>query len=349
MICVIIAGGSGTRLWPLSTPEYPKHLLKINGSDNSLLQAAYNRARRLTDKIYVVSDSSHIHHVREQLSELGDEGFITEPDRRGTANCIIAALGYISKRHDDTEQVVFIHADHYIRDVAGFAYSFRLAERVAAKENRIVLVGVEPNRPEVGFGYIEKGDALTDQDALIFNVSSFKEKPDYQTAKTYLRSGNYLWNGGYFMGSLGTFVESMQQYAPDLYNNYQSLLNASEEQYNDTYLSFSPIAIDYALIEKVPNLLVVQAAFDWMDLGSFSDISSAVGGDNEGNYIEGEQVEIENVKNSMVYNHEDKPVAIIGLDNVVVVNGPNGLLVVRKDLSQKVGEISKRFYQKKDE
>ncbi len=345
MIIVIIAGGSGTRLWPLSTPDYPKHLLKINGSDTSLMQAAYSRAQKLTKQIYVVSDKSHIKHVREQLPDLTKDAFIVEPARRGTANCIVAALAYISKHHDEQEPIAFIHADHYIRDVAGFKYSFLLAEQVAAREKRIVLVGVEPDRPATGFGYIEKGEPLDVQEALVFSVRSFKEKPDYQTAKIYLKSGNYLWNGGYFLGSLSTFLTSMKQHAPELSDRYQKLLTVDPDDYQETYLSFESIAIDYALIEKVPDLLVVPAAFDWMDLGTYSDLSKAVDGDDKGNHLQGNQIDVEEVKNSFVYNAEQKPIAVIGLDNVVVINTPHGLLVARKDMAQKVGDVSKRLTQ----
>jgi mannose-1-phosphate guanylyltransferase len=345
MIVVIIAGGSGTRLWPLSTPDYPKHLLNINDSDSSLLQFTYKRATRLAKDVYVVSDHSHISHVRDQLSDLAEESFIVEPARRGTANCIIAALAHISKHHSADEPIAFIHADHYIRDVAGFTYSFRLAERVAENEKRIVLVGVEPDEPSTSFGYIEKGEALANQQALVFNVSSFKEKPDYKTAKTYLKSGNYLWNGGYFLGSLETFLFSMETYAPEMTEHYNDLLSASPDEYENVYLSFESIAIDYALIEKVPNLLVVPASFDWMDLGSYSDLHKAVASDEKGNHIVG-KVEIEGVQNSFVRNQEDKPVVVIGLDNVAVINTPNGILVVRKDLSQKVGDVSKRLLEK---
>jgi mannose-1-phosphate guanylyltransferase/mannose-6-phosphate isomerase len=343
MIVVIIAGGSGTRLWPLSTPDYPKHLLKINNSEMSLLQATYQRARKLTDQVYVISDKSHSRHVRQQLPELPAEALVSEPARRGTANCILAALAHISKRHDDQETVAFFHADHYIRDVAGFSYSFRLAERVAESEKRIVLVGVEPDEPATGFGYIEKGEQLEGQEALVFSVRSFKEKPDLQTAKTYLKSGNYLWNGGYFLGSLATFLANLKAHAPELADHYQKLLAAAPGAYEKVYLSFEAVAIDYALIEKVPDLLVVPAAFDWMDLGSFNDLSKAVNGDDQGNYLEGDQIDIDGVKNSLIQNAEQKPVVVIGLDNVVVINTPHGLLVARKDLSQKVGEISKKL------
>lgn len=341
MIIVIVAGGSGTRLWPLSTPDYPKHLLKLNGDPYSLLQHTYERAKQITDQIYVVSESGHISHVKKQLPELSEDHFIIEPARRGTASCIVAALAYIASRHDLDEPIASIHADHYIRDTAGFTHCFQVADEVCRSEKRIVLVGVEPTYPATCFGYIQKGELLKEE-PYVFNVHSFKEKPEFDVAEAYFASGNYLWNCGYFVGSINTFVASMQQHAPELYESYQKLLNSSPEDYEATYLGFKSIAIDYALIEKVPDLLVVPATFDWMDLGSFGDLHKAVGGDDQGNHVHG-QVEIEEVQNSFIQNHEEKPVAVIGLDNVVVINTPEGILVTRKDLSQKVGDVSKRF------
>ena len=343
MIVVIIAGGSGTRLWPLSTPEYPKHLLKINGDTLSLLQHTYERAKQVSEKIYVVSEQSHIQHVKDQLGELPDDAFICESGRRGTANCIVAALEYIGKRHDADEPIASIAADHYIRDIVGFKHSFQVANDTAISEKRIVLVGVEPDHPATGFGYIEKGELLSDR-PFVYNVNSFMEKPDFQKAQNYMRSGKYLWNCGYFVGTLNTFKESMKQYAPELYGNYQKLVEATAEAYKDIYLGFSNEAIDYALIEKVPDLLVVPASFDWMDLGSFGDLAKAIGvNQSNGNYVFGEHVEIEEAKNTVVQNYEEKPVVVIGLDNCVVVNTPHGLLITRKDLSQKVGDVSKRL------
>jgi len=341
MIVVIIAGGSGTRLWPLSTPDYPKHLLKINGDKLSLLQHTYERARRLTDQIYVVSESGHIKHVKEQLSGLPEDHFIVEPGRRGTANCIVAALAYIGDRHDANEPIASIHADHYIRDIAGFVHSFKVANAASISGERIVLVGVEPDYPATGLGYIQKNNLLNDE-TFVYNVHSFKEKPEFDVAKKYVESGKYLWNCGYFVGSVTTFSKSMQTHAPDLYENYQRLKAASPKEYKDIYLSFDTDAIDYALMEKVPDLLVVPASFDWMDLGSFGDLHKAVGGDERGNHTSG-RVEIEEVENSLVQNQEEKPIAVIGLDNIVVINTPAGILVARKDLAQKVGDISKRF------
>lgn len=306
------------------------------------MQHTVARARQLTEQIYIVSEESHIEHVREQLAELPPEAFIVEPGRRGTANCIVTALAQIGQRHDPLEAVAFVHADHYIRDEAGFAHSFRVAGEVSSAQNRLVLVGVEPDHPATGFGYIEKGDLLSDE-PFVFNVRSFKEKPDFDTAQMYMQSGKYLWNGGYFIASLQTFAATMQAHAPELFANYEKLRLAEGEDYRQTYLDFETAAIDYALIEKVPDLLVVPASFDWMDLGSFADLAKAVGSDEIGNHVYGPNVQVEEVQNSLIQNFEDKPVAVIGLDNCVVVNTPHGLLVTRKDMSQKIGDVSKRF------
>jgi mannose-1-phosphate guanylyltransferase len=350
MITVIIAGGSGTRLWPLSTPTYPKQLLKINGDDKSLLQRTYERAKQLSDTVYVIPEVSLAHHVKEQLSELPEDAFITEPGRRGTANCIVAALTHIAARHEPDEPIAFIASDHYVRDNEGFVHSFKVAAEASTKSNRIVLVGVEPDHAATGFGYIQKGD-IFDSEAFVFNVHSFKEKPDFNVAKQFVKSGNYLWNCSYFIGSVDTFKKNMKEYAPDLYKNFEALSAAKDPKtYKETYLSFESDAIDYALLEHiVDDLLVVPAAFDWMDLGSFGDLHKAVDSDEQGNHVFGENVEVEDAENSFVQNYEDKPVAVIGVDNVVVINTKDGILVARKDLSKKIGEVSKRISAKIEE
>jgi len=346
MIVVIIAGGSGTRLWPLSTPKYPKHLLNITGDNASLLQQTYERAKILSKQIYVVTESSHVSAVMQQLPEIPEDNVICEPGRRGTASCIIAALNKLDGRVDPDEPIASIHADHFIRDLAGFSNSFNLAKYISAKSNKIVLLGVEPTYPSTGFGYIEKGSLVEDQN-FAYNVKSFKEKPDFETARMYLRSGNYLWNCGYFVGSMNTFKTSIKKYAPDLYKNLQKLEKVSEDKYNEAYLSFENMPIDTALIERVPDLLVVPASFDWMDMGSFNDLAEAIGGDESGNSTLG-KIEVEDVQNSLLQNHEDKPMAVIGLDNIVVINTKDGILVVRKDLAQKVGDVSKRINSEKN-
>ena len=327
----------------MSTPEYPKHLLKINGDERSLLQSTYDRAAKISKTVYVLTEASHSDHVREQLPELGEDNFVIEPARRGTANCIVAALKHLTDKHDANEPIAFLAADHYVRDTDGFVHSFKVASGASAKEGRIVLVGVEPDYPATGFGYIQK-DELFDEEAFVYNVHSFKEKPAHKIAKDYVRSGNYLWNCSYFVGSINTFKNNMQKHAPKLAKNYKVLLaTKTPEEYQKTYLGFENDTIDYALIEKVDDLLVVPASFDWMDLGSYSDLHKAVVSDEHGNHVHGNGVELAGVENSFIQNYEDKPVAVIGLDNVVIVNTEHGVLVMRTDQSQKVKEIANKL------
>lgn len=342
MIVVIIAGGSGSRLWPLSTPDYPKHLLKLSG-EKSLVQDTYQRAKKLSKKIYVVTEIGHAHYIREQLPDLPEECLIVEPARRGTASCIVAGLVRVSQHNGNGESVAFMPADNYIRDVDGFAHTFKLADKIAQREKRIVLVGVEPNYPATGFGYIEKGK-LFDEDSFVFNVRRFKEKPDYKTAQQFVKSGNYLWNCGCFVATTESFLTAMKTYAPKLLKEYDDLYKATgSAACKEVYLGFENIAIDYALIEKTDDLLVVPAAFDWMDLGSYGELHDAAESDHQGNHLTGPLIEIENVSNSYIHNEGELPVAVIGLDNVAVINTPNGILVTRKDLAQKVKDVSQRF------
>lgn len=344
MITVIIAGGSGTRLWPLSTATNPKQLLALT-NERSMVQNTYDRAVKLSKDIYVVPDISHADALKAQLPELQQDHFVVEPGRRGTANCIIAALVHVAKRHDHDEPIAFIHADHHIRDVDGFVRSFNVAADVSRKRNEIALIGIEPTYPATGFGYIER-DGELDNAKGVYQVESFKEKPDFETARQYMASGRYLWNCGYFVGSVNTFVKEMEEFAPELYENYQKLTainDANSDEYKDTYLSFENQVIDIALIEKSQSLIVVPASFDWMDVGNFKDLHEANESDENGNHFRGNNIHFDEVENAYIRNEEDKPIAVIGLDNVVVINTPDGILVSRKDISHKVGDIAKKI------
>jgi len=344
MITVIIAGGSGTRLWPLSTSSYPKHLLKLT-SDRTMLQTAYDRASKVGDTIYVVTEASHAEHVKRQLPELGEKSFLIEPGRRGTAHCIIFALDYISRHHSHDEPIAFIHSDHHVRDIGGFARSFALAAKTSQDINSITLIGIEPTFPSTGFGYIKR-DGLIGDNIGVFNVDSFKEKPDYETAKQYVESGNYLWNCGYFVGSVDVFLSEMRLSSPELLGNFEKLSAVADfgsEDYKSTYLSLDNQVIDIALIEKAKSLAVVAASFDWMDVGSFKDLHDVVPQDEKGNYVNGDNIHVIDVENVYVRNEEQKPIAVIGLDNVVVVNTPDGILVSRKDVSHRTGEVAKKL------
>lgn len=345
MITVIIAGGSGTRLWPLSTSNQPKQLLALTG-ERTLVQQAYDRATKLGDTVYVVTEASHAAALRAQIPELGDDNFLIEPGRRGTAHCIVFALDYIARHHDRQEPVAFIHSDHNVRDLNGFARSFNAAAKVSAQNNEIVLIGIEPNFPSTGFGYIERNGAI-DEAAGVYNVESFKEKPDYDTAVRYMESGNYLWNCGYFVGSVDTFLNEMQRSAPELQQNFDRLAQINDfgsDEYNQAYLSLDNQVIDIALIEKAEQLAVVSASFDWMDIGNFKDLHDVVVKDEANNYMKGENIHAIEVENTFVRNEEpDKPIAVIGLDNIVVVNTKDGILVARKDVSAKAGDVAKKL------
>lgn len=342
---MIIAGGSGTRLWPLSTSSNPKQLLTLT-NDRSMVQNTYDRAARLSEYIYIVPDISHAEALKRQLPGLAEECFVVEPGRRGTANCIVAALAHVAKRHDYDEPIAFIHADHHIRDIAGFVRSFDIATKVSAERKEIALIGIEPTYPATGFGYIER-DIEIDAKSGVYQVKSFKEKPDFDTAKQYMLSGRYLWNCGYFVGSVNIFLSEMEQYAPELKNNYDRLVSiddSTSEAYAQTYLSFNNEVIDTALIEKSQTLLVVPASFDWMDVGNFKDLHEANESDARANHFRGENIHDIEVENAYVRNEEsEKHIAIIGLDNIVVVNTKDGILVARKDLSHRVGEIAKKI------
>jgi mannose-1-phosphate guanylyltransferase (GDP) len=343
MITVIIAGGSGTRLWPLSTSAKPKQLLKLV-NDYTMVQNTYNRATTFSKEIYVIPDETIVKLLKQQLPVLDDEHIISEPGRRGTANCIIAALAHIAKNHPDhDEPIAFITADHQVRDVEGFGRSFIKAGEASKALKEIALVGIEPTYPATGFGYIERG-AETSQES-VYEVKSFKEKPDFDTARKYMHAGNYLWNCGCFVGSVNTFLQTMKSSAPVLLERYEALMGLDDgtKEYVDTYHSFESDSIDYALIEKAKKLIVTPATFDWMDVGNFKDLHDVNEQDEIGNYICGDKVHMIEVENAYVRNEEEKDIAIIGLDNVVVVNTPDGLLVARKDLAPKVGDIAKKI------
>jgi mannose-1-phosphate guanylyltransferase len=343
MIVLIVAGGSGTRLWPLSTPEYPKHLLTIVG-EKSLLQNSFDRAKKITtvDKIYISTEASHSDHVIKQLPELKKSQIIVEPARRDTMPCILSALQFISTRHDHDEPIASIHADSHIRDTEGFARGIKQAGAIAQTNGRITLLGMEPQQPDIKFGYIHKGK-IFDEEENVYKISTFKEKPIYEVAKEYFESGEYFWNMGYFVAPFSVFEQKIRDYADESWSNQLNRLQqaVTPQERDEIYLDFTKEAIDTALMEKVPDLLVIPGSFDWMDIGSFDDIHRVSAQDPEGNAIKGENIHV--IDSQQVYIRNDdpsKPVAVIGMDNVTVVNTKHGILVMRTDQSQKVKEIA---------
>lgn len=350
MIALINCGGSGSRLWPLSTPEYPKHLLKVshNPEDGTLLQETYKRVKDVVEDAYFITEAGHAEEVKKQLNELGgidDEHIIIEPARRGTASCLLIALDHVKEKHGEDEPLVFMHADHIIHDVLGFQETISHACETSKKYNAITLLGLEPVFPSVGFGYIEQGEKKSDESEKdVYEVAMFKEKPDRKTAESYVRNGNYLWNMGYFAAPLRVFVEAMKNDAPTMYEQYRKLEESSDKE--ATYLEFEDIAIDYALIERAKGTLVVPGTFDWIDVGNFQDLHSVSPQDEMNNAIKGEHIEVDQVANSLVRNETDCNLAVVGLDNVAVVVTDNGILVTNRNYAHKVGDVAKRFRKK---
>jgi mannose-1-phosphate guanylyltransferase len=347
MIVVIIAGGSGTRLWPLSTHNYPKHLLRLT-NEHSLLQNTYARVQKLAepDQIFVISEASHAHHVIKQLPEVPKENILAEPARRGTASCFLLALKTIKDRGHTDQAIFFLWADNVIRDRGGFTNTAKQAAELAEKTRKMVFIGVEPTYASTGLGYMEKGGRLQNGFKNVFELREFVEKPDYKTATHYFKSGDYLWNTGYLMATLETLEREIKSNAAQLWDEYQAL--QSSRDLPETYLGFESRAIDKALSERVTDALVIPSAFDWLDIGSFHDLHGVSDQDDAGNHLSGEHVELEQVTNSYIRNEQDLPVAVIGLDNIAVVATKNGFLVTNKTYAQKVGDISKRFKPKED-
>jgi len=346
VIVVIIAGGSGTRLWPLSTQDYPKHLLALT-NDRSLLQNTYDRVKDLTADTFVITEKSHSRYVSQQLPEIPGRQILAEPARRGTASCFILALSEIKKRKYKDQAVFFLWADHLIKDNQSFKQAVKQASELAEEENRLVFTGVNPTYPSTGFGYIQQGKRFKSKVKNVHELKQFVEKPDKKTAERYLKNGKYLWNTGYLTGTVSTFERELREHAPRLWNDYLDLANTMlPMNRKKLYLSFVSEPIDTALSEHVPDALVVPGQFDWADVGSFRDLHGVSRQDKTGNHVSGENIELENVADSFIRNESDAPVAVIGLDNVAVIVTGNGVLVTNKAQAQKVGDISKRLQAK---
>ncbi len=343
MIVVIIAGGSGTRLWPLSTPNYPKHLLRLT-SERSLVQSTVDRVGGLTtfDKIFVVSEKSHIQHVYEQLPEVPRENILVEPDRRGTGNCLIFALQAIKKRGLPADEAIsFYWADHVINDYEGFVETMLAASEISASQQKIVDIGIYPTYPSTGMGYIERGERL-DTNHEAYTLARFKEKPDAATAEQYVNSGKYYWNTGYIISPLQVLERDIAKYSPALWNNYQSLLAATD--LDEAYLGLADANLEKSLSENNTDMLVVPSDFDWADVGCHGDLHTISSQDVEGNVVIGGNINLENARHSLVRNHTATPVAVVGLDNIVVIVTENGILVADKNASQAVGDVAKRIH-----
>jgi mannose-1-phosphate guanylyltransferase len=344
---VILAGGSGTRLWPRSREKSPKHLLALAGR-LSLLQSTFERVRRLTENVYVVTERSQVESIRQQLPELDDEHFIIEPSRRGTASALGLAALSIAER-DPTATMLSVHADHYLgNDEEAYLETLKAEARWAEEKRSLVTVGLNPPYASTAFGYIQTGPRVDgDHGVPVYRVKAFVEKPDLKTAERYVKGGGYLWNLGLFSWPVEVLFSEMAAHAPELYAGLERVKRSRgagrQEEADAAYMTLPTEAIDYAVLERTHNLLVVGATFEWHDLGSWADLHDILQQDEAGNFVEGDSVLIDS-KNCMIHSPK-KLVAAVGLEDMVVIETEDAILICPKARSQDVKLIVERLKQ----
>jgi mannose-1-phosphate guanylyltransferase / mannose-6-phosphate isomerase len=330
---IVLAGGGGTRLFPLSRKSFPKQFLKVNG-EKSLLVLTLERFTGIVQPsdMIVVTNQEYYHHVMSELksAHLGGVHIVSEPAARNTAPAIALAVQYCKDvlNSKDDEVVVVTPADHLIQPVQRFQEYILEAEK-AAKRGDIVTFGIRPDKPETGFGYIEAGTSL----AIGQAVNSFKEKPDLPTAQRYVDSGNYYWNSGMFAFSLGTICSEFQKHSPDIY----ALTEHGYNQLLERFETLPNISMDYAIAEKTDRIMVIPMQLRWNDIGSWDAMYDVLPKDEAGNIVSGDCTLID-CSNSL-FMGKDRLIAGIGLEDLIVVETNDVIVVAQKGETQRIKEL----------
>lgn len=339
MYAAIMAGGSGTRLWPKSLAKKPKQFQNLY-CENSLLQETVRRLEPLVkhDDIYVIANKSHEPIVREQLDWLPASNYVGEPVAKDTAPAVGVIAAVIG--HKDPDAVIMISpADHIITKEKHFRRLLEVAEQVASEGPNIVTIGIRPTAPETGYGYIHmKEEHRTVGDVDVYEVASFKEKPDVKTAEDYVSSWHYVWNSGMFIWSVKTIMDLYRDHAPDIYKQlirFEGAIGTPNEAkvLEEIYDAMPRISVDYAILEHARNISVIPASIGWSDLGSWSSLYEIMEHDDNGNAVVGDHVGID-THNCLI--HSSKLVATVGLDNLIIVNTDNALLILPQGRSQDI-------------
>jgi len=347
MYIVLMAGGAGTRFWPLSRMETPKQLLKITG-EKTMLQETYNRIRPLTvpEKILVITGAHLTEKVADQLPELPPANIIAEPFGRNTAPCIALASAIIRKRTgDDTAVTVVLPADHLIGDDQAFRTILEKAVAHVRTQKVLVTLGIKPTYPETGYGYIQRSaQALNDGDYPIYEVKTFAEKPNKETATRFLESGDFYWNSGIFVWTIGAILEEFKRQMTDMYDLLPDVEKQVDTPEMDAaiekmYSAIRPQSIDYGIMEGARSVHVIESEFNWNDVGSWEavyQISPKTKSNNA--HMQVMPVTIDS-RNNFFYSSNGKLVAAIDIDDVIMVETEDAILLCRRQSAQRVKEM----------
>ncbi len=345
--CVIMAGGIGSRFWPLSKPRRPKQFLDILGTGRTLLQQTCDRFIQImaADHIFIVSNLEYKEIIVEQLPEIPVENILLEPLRRNTAPCIDYANFRILKKNPEAN-IVVAPSDHLIVKEEEFLRAVNLGLEFVAENDALLTMGIVPSRPETGYGYIQsnrKGKSGHQSKGLM-KVKTFTEKPDFKLAKVFLNSGDFYWNAGIFFWSLKTIMNSFESFLPEihaLFKEGEPLYGTAKEQefIHKTYGSCTNISIDYGVMEKADNVYVLISDFGWSDLGTWGSLYEQMPKDDHKNSVTGKHVFTYDSSGNIVNVQDDKLVVLQGLDDFIVVQNENIILVCRKNVEQKIKQF----------
>lgn len=340
LYCVIMAGGVGSRFWPVSRNSLPKQFLDILGTGHSFLQDTFERFSKIvpSENIIVVTSERYESLVKEQLPAILDENILLEPFRRNTATCIAYATYKLSKKNPDAT-IVVTPSDHVILNETVFLDTIRGAMEYAKNHDNLFTLGIMPSRPETGYGYIQKNSSKCCQinGRPAYSVKTFTEKPDAELAKVFVESGEFLWNSGIFVWNLKTIMHELERFLPEIANSFK---DGMSQYYTDNERSFingiyegcTGISIDYGVMEKTDKSWVFESSFGWSDIGTWHSLYSYADKDKDGNMVQAEEVMLENVKGSMVVSKkEGKLIVVSGLDNFMVVDTDDVLMICPRD------------------
>lgn len=346
---VIMAGGIGSRFWPMSTPEKPKQFIDVLGVGRTLIQLTVDRFSEVCDvrNVWVVTSEHYRDLVREQLPQIPESNILLEPCMRNTAPCV-AYVAWKIKKQDPEANLVISAADHIVMNVPEFVRVIRRGLVFTEKENRILTLGMLPTRPETGYGYIKvKEEQVTGEDEIKI-VEGFKEKPDLQTAEKYLQEGGYYWNAGIFLWNVKTVEWAFRENQPEMAALFDTLdpvfyTDAEQTEINRKFPDCPSISVDYAIMEHARNIYVFPASFGWSDLGTWGSLYEQLPKDPDANAVVGKQVRMVESTDCVVHVSGDKRMVLQGLNGYIVAEQDNVFLICRKADEQRIKEFSSKL------